>query len=127
MILFKAISEHDIHIAISDAAETKDPMYEIVIGGWTNTASVIRRASQGEELAKSNKTIKKTDAPQEYWVAVDSARKTVAVGYGSAAGKDKILEWKDPSFLAKVQYVAFSSWENEIAYTDIKFAALTGK
>jgi hypothetical protein len=127
VILFKALAEQDIHIAISDAAETKDPMYEIVIGGWSNTKSAIRRVSQGAELASSTKTVKETDAPQEYWVSIDSARKTVSAGYGSAVGKDKILEWKDPAFLAKVQFVSFSSWANDVAYTDIRFTTLTGK
>lgn len=33
---------HNAHIALTSGANDTSPMYEILLGGWDNTASVIR-------------------------------------------------------------------------------------
>lgn len=121
-VFFTAQAGQDIHIAISDTAETNDPMYEIVIGGWSNTQSAIRRVSQGDILKSSKKVIKDTEAEGTYWVSLNAAKKTVSAGYGTVAGKDIIIEWKDPKFLVKSSYFAFSSWDSLIEYSNISLA-----
>jgi hypothetical protein len=127
VIIFKAKTSNDIHVAISDAAMTKDPMYEIVIGGWGNTKSAIRRQSQGELMEETDKAIRKTEAPQDYWICLDGTKKTVSLGYGNIAGKDKILEWKDPNYLNGARFVAFSSWDAVVSYSGIKFIPVSAK
>ena len=45
-IEFQAQAASDVHIALSPHLGDADAMYEIVIGGWGNSHSVIRRCKQ---------------------------------------------------------------------------------
>jgi hypothetical protein len=94
-------------------------MYEIVIGGWGNSSSAIRRASQGEVLVQAEKSIKDPDAEADFWVSLDAKAKTLSVGYGSKVGEDLIISWKDPDFLAKSRFFALSSWDTPIEYSKV--------
>ena len=49
-ISFECEISNDIHIGIAKSPRHKDPKYEIVIGGWRGTKSVIRDRNQGENL-----------------------------------------------------------------------------
>jgi len=122
VFFFSAKAGNDIHIAISETAETSDPMYEIVIGGWGNSQSAIRRVSQGEVLKSSKKAIKDVESEGTYWVSINAAKNTISAGYGTVPGKDIIIEWKDPKFLVKSTYFAFSSWDSLIEYSNISLA-----
>ena len=53
----KVKTRTDANIAFS-AGETDSDVYEIVIGGWTNSQSVIRRGKQGRSLG-SHAQVKK--------------------------------------------------------------------
>ena len=49
-------SPHDVHLALApdekyEPGVNKEDVYEVVVGGWANTKSVIRRGNQGRELA----------------------------------------------------------------------------
>lgn len=123
-IFFKASAKNDIHIGLSDAMMTKDPMYEIVIGGWGNTKSVIRRNAQGQAIKESAVAVRKPGVADDYWVMVDKDKKTISAGYGTVAGKNVIIEANDYYFLSNVSYFAFSSWNTPIEYSDVRTAAL---
>ena len=45
-LYFEVQASNDVHIGLSPIAGDADPMYEIVIGGWGNAQSVIRRCKQ---------------------------------------------------------------------------------
>ena len=49
-ISFECEISNDIHIGISKTPHHKDPKFEIVIGGWRGTKSVIRDRNQGPNL-----------------------------------------------------------------------------
>lgn len=123
-VLFKASANNDIHVALSDAAKTMDPMYEIVIGGWNNTKSVVRRRSQGPPIRESKLGIPKAGVPVDFWVMVDKDKGMISAGHGTAVGKNVIVEANDVAFLTNVRYVALSSWNTPIQYTEIRAAAL---
>ncbi|KAJ8965775.1 hypothetical protein NQ317_000482 [Molorchus minor] len=42
-VQFRVKAPNDAHIALSSAAAEVDPMYEIFIGGWGNSKSIIRK------------------------------------------------------------------------------------
>jgi hypothetical protein len=42
------IAPHDAHIGLFKGPDMQGDMYEIVLGGWGNTKSAIRKTSQGQ-------------------------------------------------------------------------------
>lgn len=119
-ISFAADASTDVHVAISSRCETMDPMYEIVIGGWDNTRSGIRKRSQGEVLWQVNEGLQNTNCLHQLWVSVDKDTQLIEIGRGDQANRDSvILKAKDPTFLSDVQYIAFSTLDAPITYSSI--------
>ena len=50
-IEFDVKASSDVHISLSSSNANQDHMYEIVLGGWRNSKSVIRRCIQCKILA----------------------------------------------------------------------------
>ena len=51
-VLFTVQATNDVHIALSAIPEnTESQLYEIVLSGYGNTRSFIRKATQGEAVA----------------------------------------------------------------------------
>lgn len=123
-VIFTAKARNDLHIAFSDAPATLNPMYEIVIGGWGNTNCAIRRSSQGPSIVERAGAVRKPGAADQYWAMVDKDKKMISAGYGSVVGQNVIIETFDANFLNNVCYVAFSSWDSPIEYSDVKTTSL---
>jgi hypothetical protein len=121
--VFKAQASNDIHIALSPASQTSDPMYEIVLGGWANTKSVIRRASQGPDLVSTANGPASPGALADYWVQVDQASGKVSAGTGNQPGQNSLIEYSDPQFLSDVRYFAFSSWDTPVQIASVETRA----
>lgn len=51
-VQFRIKAPNDAHIALSTAAAEVDPMYEIFIGGWGNTKSIIRKNRTKPDVAE---------------------------------------------------------------------------
>ncbi|KAH8413837.1 hypothetical protein KR222_009131, partial [Zaprionus bogoriensis] len=49
---FKVRSPKDAHLALSSSPQAGTPLYEIFLGGWENTKSVIRKDGQKPEVAE---------------------------------------------------------------------------
>jgi len=88
-------------------------MYEFVIGGWGNTASVIRRESQGaNKVSVSNKPCNSQEFV-DYWIRIKDG--VLSCGFGSDLGMREMMKWKDPN-IQDVKYVGFSTWDVAVEY-----------
>jgi hypothetical protein len=121
IVSFIADAQSDVHVAIS-VAGTSSPLYEIVIGGWANTKSVIRNGAQGPELASANVGLARPGGKNPLWVSLDANTGLIQVGRGSP-GQEPILSYTDSNFMS-VQSVAFSAWNTPIQYSQIAFSPL---
>ena len=86
----------DAHIGLSEIPGLSSlNMYEIVIGGWSNTKSVIRRGRQGAiEVETSTPDILNCNSMKYFWVTWDDG--AIEVGIGAVIGQSRILYYKDP-------------------------------
>ena len=50
VLFFHAVAANDVTIGLSPQYQANGPMYEIVLGGWGNTSSAIRKKAQGPLL-----------------------------------------------------------------------------
>ena len=57
MARFTVSANNDAHIALGENSQHNCKKYEIVIGGWGNSASVIRYGNQGASQAQDNNRI----------------------------------------------------------------------
>ncbi len=60
-IVFEVTAKNDAHIALGETTNHDGQHYEIVIGGWANSSSVIRSSNQGQNLVTHNERILKRD------------------------------------------------------------------
>uniref|UniRef100_A0A1B0G458 Farnesoic acid O-methyl transferase domain-containing protein n=1 Tax=Glossina morsitans morsitans TaxID=37546 RepID=A0A1B0G458_GLOMM len=51
---FKVRSPNDAHLALTSNPVEEDPMYEVFIGGWSNSKSVIRKNRQKPDVAEAD-------------------------------------------------------------------------
>ncbi|KAG0613346.1 hypothetical protein M758_6G096100 [Ceratodon purpureus] len=123
---FGAQTYSDVHIAISSKPREMDPMYEIVVGGWSNTKSVIRRRSQGPNLCTAEVgLIEPQNAVNYLWVSIDKHTEVIQVGHGKEPNLSSVFcIYKDVDFLREAQYVSFTSWEYPVIYSAISVASL---
>jgi hypothetical protein len=129
VVYFAAETITDVHVAISPVPKTVDPMYEIVIGGWNNSKSVIRRKSQGPNLCCVDPG---SDGPpikpglNHYWLSVDAVTRLIKVGWGTQQQVEStiLLIYKDANFISNACYVTFSNWNAPVTYSQISLEEL---
>ncbi|MFA6263515.1 MAG: hypothetical protein WCW33_02935 [Candidatus Babeliales bacterium] len=104
---------------------TGKPMYEIVIGKWSNTKTEISRKHLGDPVISFDQSISTDDKPydqlaldplsfQTYWINVDDGKITIGRGLPDAEKKiielQQIATWKDPYAAQQVKAIGLSSW-----------------
>ena len=147
-IAFRATAFNDITIGITkidpfastpdsnyyDQLTNSSNMYEIIIGGWDNSQSVIRRGIQTEPVKAESVGIPKKhdsslgeDTPIEYRIifyrdAQHNNDDTIAVFLrrpGDTLWR-KILHYRDPSFItASMRWFSVTNWDRIIFYNNI--------
>ncbi|XP_035689585.1 uncharacterized protein LOC118424886 [Branchiostoma floridae] len=103
---FEVKATNDVHVALSSQRHDLANMYEIVIGGWGNTHSVIRRSKQGTHHATaSTPDINSPTEYRKFWITWSSDG-TIAVGRGGET--EPFMQWKDPDPLPII-YAGYST------------------
>ncbi|XP_061710919.1 uncharacterized protein LOC133520494 [Cydia pomonella] len=99
---FKVRARNDVTIELTSQPRQTDPMYEIVIGGWTNSKSVIRKyvCHIVEKDTRQTPEILNNEEFREFWLRWDHGN--ILVGRGSEA--QPFLSWQDPDPV-RVAYV----------------------
>ncbi|XP_022082062.1 secretory phospholipase A2 receptor-like [Acanthaster planci] len=104
---FKVKAGSDVHIGLSATSSNQPAMYEIVICGWGNTHSAIRRCSQCQNLVYvSTPNFLSANEFRGFWVNYDMSTGQLDVGKEGQA--DAFMSWTDPSPL-DVKYVGYST------------------
>ncbi|XP_078665528.1 uncharacterized protein LOC144907954 [Branchiostoma floridae x Branchiostoma belcheri] len=105
-LTFSVMAENDVHIALSSQAAALNDTYEIVIGGWNNTQSVIRRAPDGDnEVTVSTQDILSSDEFRGFWISW-AADGTIAAGRDGESSP--FMQWRDPNPLG-IAYFGYST------------------
>jgi hypothetical protein len=127
---FEAQARNDIHVSFNkdcseiegrDGMSDRAPNYEVVIGGWMNTKTALRKKGQ-QQVAARKEANPAAAIPSEgwnkYWLVFDNG--LIVLGRGES-GRGEILRWKDESHeFLNLHYVGFSSWDSPIQYREIK-------
>ncbi|XP_071941074.1 uncharacterized protein [Antedon mediterranea] len=102
---FSIKAANDVHIALSSLKEEVRDMYEIVIGGWGNTRSVIRRCKQCTNLVSERRPngFLNSESFRKFWI--DFADSTISVG---AENEPAFMVYTDDNPL-QVLYVGFTT------------------
>jgi len=116
---FRAKGRNDIHVALSPSRHVATPMYEIVIGGWGNSRSVIRRSAQEREIAASNRRISSPGQWGDYWVRLERSTQTVSAGTGATPGQNVLIAYRDPALIDNAVHVSFSQWDTPVEYSNV--------
>ena len=106
-ITFSVRASNDAHIGFM--CNLCNDFYEIVIGGWTNTQSVIRRKPLGslngdETNLASTSGIVDGNEYRPFWAQVLNG--LVRFGTGHIIGQNVVMKWQDPSPIIP-NYVGF--------------------
>jgi len=115
---FYASGHNDIHVGLASKVDAV-PWYEIVIGGWVNTQSVVRRVSAytpmdgniRNQICSSPKGFTGDGHSHYYNVEINVSSKTITV----KEGENVIISCKDPN-LIDVNLFSFSEWDNRVDY-----------
>ena len=126
-VTFEAKGTSDIIIGLSPNLRQKQysEMYEVNIGKWENQATDIKLKINDQPhitnviLGKDNEEALASPVEfKQYWISFNN--ETISFGTNKPSMENKILEWKDPYPIEKIQYIGISSGNNNIVYKNIE-------
>lgn len=103
-IRFKVKANNDAHVALMSSNNPNDPLYEIVLGGWYNTQSVIRDRKQGGHLAVYRGRVLNSNEFRTFTIKWSNARIRVE----DESGK-KLMEWTDTTNPYTIRNIGIST------------------
>jgi len=108
-ITFTVQANNDAHVGFFSASKSLSEVYEIVIGGWGNSWSVIRESNQGaNQVSASTSQIVSGNEDREFWASADNG--LVQFGRGSIVGEQVVLSWQDPNPHEAIYVGVMTGW-----------------
>jgi len=122
---FKAKASNDIHVAFISGGEHRRSRdaWEIVLGGWGNSRSVIRHGTQGRELTavRGNVSVGDANTMRKYWITYDAPTETLSVwdDQGEYNGP-ALMSAKMPALSRNDLHVAMGAWDTPVKFCNVK-------
>ena len=132
-LTFQAKANGDIFVCFSPVNQavrnTDTELYEIDLGGWDDTKSVIRLKSLGHSVqeASIDDLLNALDY-QSYWISFDNGQVSVGKGDNTNDKKSVFLSWTDPypNLNNTMKYIGFSCWNSAITIKNINISGPDG-
>jgi len=117
---FSAMGINGVHIAfMTDKVERSADAWEIVIGGWGNTRSVIRSGTQGKELisVQNSASIGPVNKWRFFWLSYDADSGMLSIWDDTGNyGDNPLMSVQVPRLSKTVIYPAFGCWGSPVAF-----------
>ncbi|XP_071797349.1 uncharacterized protein [Asterias amurensis] len=117
---FSARAAHNVHISLSERNQDTDGvMYEIVVGGWYDTQSAIRRGKQTEIVGSVHNSLGWLDKGtlyKDFWVSAapgtnyTHGRESLIVSVGKGSDTSAFLSFEDHEPIS-VNYFGFGLFD----------------
>jgi hypothetical protein len=132
-VVFEAKARNDVYVVFSRSMHSPpqrlgphSPAYEICIGGWNNTKSLIRRGAQGVVMIESDCTLPSQDFTK-WWVSVNRNTCRIAVGLGAIPGLNPQFWAWDEKFVTDLKFFSFSCWDTSVEFRSIGTCSVVGR
>lgn len=104
---FEVRASQDAHVALAPSKQSTHELYQVVIGGSSNTATFIKRAMFAPRLVtvNMNKPLNET-VFRGFWITYNVSSGHIAVGKHNK--ENHFIAWTDPTPL-NISYVGFST------------------
>ncbi|XP_050590640.1 uncharacterized protein LOC126922244 isoform X2 [Bombus affinis] len=90
---FRIKAPNDAHIALTTGPHEGEPMYEVFIGGWSNSKSVIRKNRTKPDVAEADTPgILSADETRGFWIRWDDG----VISVGKEGEPSAFLTYADP-------------------------------
>jgi len=135
-VKFKARAKKDIQLIVSSLSHDRavningkfnGTDYRLIIGGWNNLRTVLRRGANRtfkevvaldvNKGADPDVVVEEDEEWMDYWFKVDNG--TVTFGRGPNIDEKVLLSWKDPEPLKYVRYIGLGGWDKHVEYDNI--------
>ena len=119
-ILFTAVGESDIHVILSPKQSLIQPYYNIIIGAYFNTRSIIMR--NGKIVCEDNNPVYKINEVNTYTIKVQGDENKITI-YQNGIRTFRCI---DEQFIKSVRYFTFTS-DNPVDYFNVRSGARSRK
>ena len=119
-ILFTAVGESDIHVILSPKQSLIQPYYNIIIGAYFNTRSIIMR--NGKIVCEDNNPVYKINEVNTYTIKVQGDENKITI-YQNGIRTFRCI---DEQFIKSVRYFTFTS-DNPVDYFNVRIGARSRK
>ena len=107
-VRFELQANANAHVGLFTSGHDLSCMYEIVIGGWNNTQSAIRRSSQGNVLCSVPGPRLDGTLSTKMWMTLSNGR--LRIGTSDIVGENEWMCGIDPNPLEIVEVVPMTGW-----------------